>query len=531
MSDVEQSADSTRPAHGDRLSERPTGSSDDDIEELGRKRPAVFKNVFMELGFCISILASNLVSEFLISGMSVLLPSLVRELHIPSESQTWPASVFTLVAGAFLLPFGRLCDMYGASIVFLTSIAWLTIWTLVGGFSSNLTMLLVTRALQGLGSAANLPAGLALLSNVYRPGPRKNFVFSLYGGCAPFGFFTGILVAGLSGQVIHWGWFFWIVSMSLGATGFVSFFCIPRDVHPRQGSMDWWGCATSIPGIFLLVYAITESSHVRGGWGSPQIIVTFVLGALLLAGFVYVENRRATHPLLPASIFAPKHMVPLFLYLFLVYGCFGIYLFYASFYIETVLKVPSFLAALWFAPLAAGGILIALVGGMTLHRLSGTLLLLLSGSGFLVCVLLFAVMPEQPSYWAWVFPAMVCTTLGIDISYNVSSIFITTNVAKHEQGLAGACVNGLVFLGIAFFLGWADLAVSKTAYLGVRGSYKTAFFLGAGCAGVAIVLVALGIRVEKAKSSLTVDEKEGLRDGTLAGDSGLQADSRVAERK
>lgn len=62
MSDVEQSADSTRPAHGDRLSERPTGSSDDDIEELGRKRPAVFKNVFMELGFCISILASNLVS-------------------------------------------------------------------------------------------------------------------------------------------------------------------------------------------------------------------------------------------------------------------------------------------------------------------------------------------------------------------------------------------------------------------------------------------------------------------------------------
>lgn len=263
--------------------------------------------------------------------MNVLLPSLVRELHIPSESQTWPASIFTLVAGAFLLPFGRLCDMYGASAVFLTSIVWLSIWTLVGGFSHNLAMLLVTRAFQGLGSAANLPAGLALLSSVYRPGPRKNLVFSLYGGCAPFGFFAGILVAGLSGQVIHWGWFFWIVSMSLAATGFMSFFCIPRDMHALQGSMDWWGCASSIPGIFLLVYAITESSHVRGGWGSPQIIVTFVLGILFLVGFVYVENRRAMHPLLPASIFSPKHTVILFLYLFLVYGCFGIYLFYASF--------------------------------------------------------------------------------------------------------------------------------------------------------------------------------------------------------
>lgn len=192
-----------------------------------------------------------------------------------------------------------------------------------------------------------------------------------------------------------------------------------------------------------------------------------------------------------------------------------------------MLNVPSFLAALWFAPLAAGGILIALVGGMTLHRLSGTLLLLLSASGFLVCVLLFAVMPEQPSYWSWVFPAMVCATLGIDISYNVSSIFITTNVAKHEQGLAGACVNGLVFLGIAFFLGWADLAVAKTAYLGVRGSYKTAFLLGTGCAGVAIVLVALGIRVERAKSSLTVDEKDDLRNGPVAGGCTSEADGGV----
>lgn len=193
--------------------------------------------------------------------------------------------------------------------------------------------------------------------------------------------------------------------------------------------------------------------------------------------------------------------------------------------------MPSFLAALWFAPLAAGGVIIALVGGMTLHRLSGTLLLLLSASGFLVCVLLFAIMPENPSYWAWVFPAMVCATLGIDISYNVSSIFITTNVAKHEQGLAGACVNGLVFLGIAFFLGWADLAVAKTAHLGVRGSYKTAFFLATGCAGVAIVLVALGIRVEKAKSSLTVEEKGDLRDGPVAGDSVQQAGRHEVERK
>ncbi|KAI7773610.1 general substrate transporter [Diaporthe eres] len=141
MADVEQSADLRRPTQGDRLSGRLVDSNEDDIEILERKRPAVLKNAFTEIGFCLSILASNLVSESLISGMNVLLPSLVRELHIPPESQTWPASIFILAAGAFLLPFGRLCDMYGASIVFLTSVAWLSMWTLVGGFSQNLAML------------------------------------------------------------------------------------------------------------------------------------------------------------------------------------------------------------------------------------------------------------------------------------------------------------------------------------------------------------------------------------------------------
>lgn len=62
MADVEQPADSRRPTHDDRLSGRLVDSNGDDIEKLGRKRPAVFKNAFTEIGFCLSILASNLVS-------------------------------------------------------------------------------------------------------------------------------------------------------------------------------------------------------------------------------------------------------------------------------------------------------------------------------------------------------------------------------------------------------------------------------------------------------------------------------------
>ncbi|KAF9878384.1 MFS multidrug transporter [Colletotrichum karsti] len=477
-------------------------------ERLGRQRPEIFSSTLQEIGFCASVLLSNIMAEFLISGFNVLLPNLISDLHFSPADKTWPSSVFSLVAGAFLLPLGRLTDMHGGFLVFLAGNAWMAIWSLVGGFSRNYVMLVVCRALQGLGAAAFLPSGISLLGSVYRPGRRKNIVFSLYGGCAPFGFFSGIFIAGVAGQFLRWSWFFWIGTMMLVVVCLLTYFCVPRQIHPARMSMDWWGCATSIPGLMLLVYAITDSPHVAKGWASPQILATFILGIVFLAAFVYVEGWVSTAPLLPPKLFAPKYTVALFCCLFVAFGSFGIFLLYASFYIETILHIEPLLAAAWFAPLATGGVIIAIVGGIILDKLSGTILLLLSVTGMLISSLLFVLIPSNPNYWAWVFPSMVCATIGIDIMYNVSNIFITTSVKSDQQGIAGALVNGLLFLGMSFFLGWADLASAMASSGDLQKGYKIAFIMGAGCAGAAIIIIIAGIRIDKAKGDLTADERE-----------------------
>ncbi|KAF4927941.1 Efflux pump terJ [Colletotrichum viniferum] len=108
--------------------------------------------------------------------------------------------------------------------------------------------------------------------------------------------------------------------------------------------------------------------------------------------------------------------------LWLTYGVFRLFLFYSSFYIELVLHVSPLLTATWDVPLAAGGVTLGLVGGFTLHLLPGRLLLILSGCKSVVCVLLFAIMPEDPSYWAYVLPSMICATIGIDIAFTVSNV-------------------------------------------------------------------------------------------------------------
>lgn len=117
-----------------------------------------------------------------------MLPTIARELDIPADKSIWPAAAFSLAVAAFLLVFGRIGDMYGGYPVYVAGMAWLTVWSLVCGFSTNMVMMNVCRAMQGLGPSAFLPASVMLMGSIYRPGPRKNMVFSIYGACAPLGF-------------------------------------------------------------------------------------------------------------------------------------------------------------------------------------------------------------------------------------------------------------------------------------------------------------------------------------------------------
>jgi MFS family permease len=138
----------------------------EELERLGRERPDTFKSTWTELSFCFSLFGSIFLAEYFTSGFNILIPPVSVSMNIPPKAQTWPASVFSLVTGAFLLPFGRLADMYGGKIVFNAGLIWLLIWSIIAGFSKNHVMLILCRALQGLGPAAFLPSGIMLLGSI-----------------------------------------------------------------------------------------------------------------------------------------------------------------------------------------------------------------------------------------------------------------------------------------------------------------------------------------------------------------------------
>lgn len=418
-----------------------------------------------------------------------------------------------MVSAAFLLPFGRLADMYGGYAIFIAGLVWFTIWSIIGGFSQNNLMLDFCRALQGLGPAAFLPSGVMLIGSTYRPGPRKNLVFSVYGAAAPLGFFIGIFIAGVTGNFLQFGWYFWIGAMIVSTTIVAAIFAIPNDSEERKAmgiQMDWLGSIVIVSGLILVIFAITDASHAPDGWKTPYIYATLILGALLLGISLYVEGWVATNPLLPFDLFKVPHLPALCVALFFSDGVLGIFLLYATLYMQNIMGASPLQVAAWYVPMCAGGCMISIVGGYILHLLPGTVLMLIGGGAWVGNSLLFALAPEGANYWAFVFPAMICATMGIDIIYNVANIFITTSLSTNRQGLAGALINSLLFLGIAFLLAVADVIQTATADVSLKRSYQSVFWYQFACSALALVIMMGFVRIRKAEGEMTTDERAAL---------------------
>jgi len=483
------------------------------IERMGRERPPSFKSGWSEFGFVAAVAMSQILTEYFVSGFNILLPTLITDLNIPSASSVWPATSFSLAIASTLLFFGRLGDKYGGYVVYMSGLVWLVVWSIITGFSQNWLMMIFCRALQGLGPAAFLPTGVQLIGSTYRPGPRKNIVFSIYGTAAVAGFYIGIFFAGVVAQFTRSGWYFWIGGILTAITLAISYCCIPHGNSERQENdikIDWIGSALIISGVVLLVFSITESAHI--GWKVAYIPTLFSISVVLLLFAVYFEGWVAKSPLLPPDVFTVPCMTPLFFAIFVLYGTLGIYLLFGTQYFQYVLDATPLQVVAWYTPMAIGGIVLAISEGFLLAIMPGRILLIISGCGAFGCHLLLALMPVGASYWAYLLPSMILGTIGIDLSITLVMVFVTTQLPLSRQGLAGGFVNSVLQLGMAVAIGLTDIIRTQTEpYAGQVQSYKNVFWFGVAAGVLSLIVLTIYGKVPRAKADYTADELAELR--------------------
>ncbi|KAF9096518.1 hypothetical protein BGX23_011040 [Mortierella sp. AD031] len=216
------------------------------------------------------------------NGASVAVAILIiaQDLDFAVTEVLWILNAYTIsFAGLLLFP-GRLSDLFGYRRIFKFGLFWIALWSLVVSFSTLPIMLILARALQGVGAASTIPTATALIATNYPVGPERTKAFSIFGAFGGLGAITGILLAG----------------------GLIDchFFVIPLDpVKTEKPKVDFLGAITATLGITCVVYYI--STDVEYGWASPKTLPIFFLGLLLIISFLYLQSHVLA-PLIPLRI-------------------------------------------------------------------------------------------------------------------------------------------------------------------------------------------------------------------------------------
>lgn len=240
--------------------------------------------------------AASFLTPLMASSVNLALPAISREFSMDALSLSWVATSFLLAAAMFLVPFGRLADIYGRKRVFIYGMILFTLFSFLCGFASSGSMLIALRALQGLGAAMIFATSMAILTSAY-PAAERGRVLGVNVAAVYSGLSIGPFVGGMLTQYFGWRSIFYVNAL-IGLL-----VCILVVWKLRSEWAESRGEPFDIPGSIIYTVSLTflmiGFSRLPGMTGAWSILA----GVGGLFGFAAWE-RKTSKPLLDISLFA-----------------------------------------------------------------------------------------------------------------------------------------------------------------------------------------------------------------------------------
>lgn len=215
--------------------------------------------------------------------------------------------------------------------------------------------------------------------------------------------------------------------------------------------------------------------------------------------FVIWEYKFAKEPVLPSSIWNSTSFAAVTVSAFLSFMGVGICIWYITAWNIFLRHYTIFAAAAAYVPLAICGSCAAILSAQAIRYIAAQYILAIGSVATAASLILIATMPEQQTYWAQVFPAMILCAFGPDFLFTAAQIIASTTVKRQQQGIAGSLIATLLSYGLATGLGFAGTVEHYTNDGGrnlVRG-YRNALYLGIGMCGLAVLVAVIFVRIPK----------------------------------
>ena len=232
----------------------------------------------------------------------IALPDLERSLHASLLALVWVILAYMIAATVFVLTAGRLSDLFGRKRAYVGGFLVFALASLGAGFSANVTVLILWRILQGIGSAFLFANAAALVTDAF-PKEELGLAMGANTMVAAIGLVLGPVLGGAL-VAISWHWVFWFnVPLALGGAAWGAL--ILRELakpDPVRG-YDVLGTATFVVGLTGLVLGVSKGG--LSGWNDPIVISCLTAAVVLLPTWVVVELRSPA-PMLDLQIFKDR---------------------------------------------------------------------------------------------------------------------------------------------------------------------------------------------------------------------------------
>ncbi len=447
---------------------------------------------------------------------NVALPAIKTALNFDAATLQWVVTSYALTFGGFLLLGGRMADLFGHRKVLVIGLAGFTLVSLLIGFSTSSTMLIVLRALQGMTGALLSPAAMSIVLITFREGPERNKAFGYWTTIATIGAAAGLLLGGILTQYLGWRWNFFVnVPVGIVTCYLISKYVPMHKQEMAHSHLDVPGALLVTSGLTLFVYVISVAPV--WGWLSQTTLIAGALALALLAGFIWNESR-SKHPLMPLSMFTRRNIVGANLMMApIMAGAFGMF-FLISLYIQASLKFTPLMTGLSFLPFP-------LIIGVLSPRVApfvaryGYKVFIIGGPLLVAASMAWLIrLPVSGNYFIDILPNVILMPIGLAFTFMPIMVAATSGVAEDESGLASGLINTSQQMGGALGLAvLSSIAASTTASHASLGQleslvfgYDRAFFWAVMLVLAATVMGAFIIKEKKGTHGKTEQVGHGM---------------------
>jgi EmrB/QacA subfamily drug resistance transporter len=369
--------------------------------------------------------------------VNVALPSIQRDLHAQISQLEWVVNGYTLTFAVLIATGGRLGDIFGRRLMFMTGVIIFAITSATAGIAQDPAMLIGSRAIQGIGAALMMPATLSIITHTF-PAAERGRAIGIWAGVSALALSIGPVVGGALTEYVSWRAIFFInLPVAAGAVAATVFAVRESRDETIDRRVDYPGVFALTASLTAIVLALIEGNS--WGWTSTPILGLLAGGLIGLAVFVAIE-LRVSAPMVEFALFRTRQFIGSNLIAFIItFAMMGTF-FFMAIYMQDILGYGALEAGVRFLPTTVVIAVIAPISGRLADRLGPAVPMSVGLSVLAVSMFMFAGINTATTYNGLIIP-FVLMGVGIALVMSPMSTAAMNAVSVQKSGVASGVLQ------------------------------------------------------------------------------------------